>query len=375
MSQSLRQTAETQLAHRSHDLADPFPGESIINGSIESEATNTIIQDRYELRFRLGSGGMGAVWVAWHRDLRIQVALKLLQRQAAVDPEFRARFFREARAVAQVRHPNIVQIYDVGETDDGRPYIVMEYVEGRTLSSMIGTVEMTWPRARGLLLQIADAMQYSHEQGIIHRDLKPENILISERNGRYTCKLIDFGLAKFQELDAHTQQLTRAGSVFGTPQYMSPEQIRGETVDKRADIYALGCVSFECVTGQQAFTGETLNELLSKHLFRPAPELEHATKDGLALQALIHDAVAKSIHERLPSMEEFYERLEAIPADAKLFRAPAKTQSHRNRSFRYLSVWLVAAGVLLGLAVSALVLREIVGDSQPAQVSKPSPSE
>jgi serine/threonine protein kinase len=196
----------------------------------------------YDILDKLGEGGMGEVWRARDRRLQRIIALKILPRDVAADPARRARFEQEARALGALNHPNIVAIYDLGE-DDGRAYLVSELVEGETLRAMLDRGLLSLRKALDIATQIADGMAAAHALGIVHRDLKPENVMIA-RTGQ--AKLLDFGLAK-QSVpaageNAATIALSMPGAVMGTVGYMAPEQVRGETVDARADIFSFGCV-------------------------------------------------------------------------------------------------------------------------------------
>jgi len=210
------------------------------------ERATTVIAGRYRLERRVGEGGMAEVYLAHDELLDRPVAVKVLRQALAQDRVLRERFVREAQAAARLDHPHIVGVYDLGEWG-GRPFLVMEWVEGPTLASLIrerGPLPV--PLACELGAQIASALAYAHARGLIHRDVKPHNILLKAEGGRWEAKLADFGLAKV--LSATSLTLTQ--EVFGTPQYVAPEVVRGERVTPAADLYSLGVVLFEMLTGQ-----------------------------------------------------------------------------------------------------------------------------
>ena len=215
----------------------------------------TKVDDRYELKLVLGKGGMGTVYLAADTKLGRRVALKLMGGSLATDPEFRSRFEREAVLQANLPHPQIIQIMDTGETTEG-PYMVLEYSNGRSLSRLLRELgPMPVDRALNIALQILEVLDFAHGQNVIHRDLKPANILIEDRPGKEVVRLLDFGIAKLLSSEGgeefeHT--LTKQGSAYGTLGYMAPEQARGymDKVDHRVDIYAVGIMLLEMLTGE-----------------------------------------------------------------------------------------------------------------------------
>ncbi|HXI04219.1 MAG TPA: serine/threonine-protein kinase, partial [Candidatus Saccharimonadales bacterium] len=224
----------------------------------------------YEVSAPIGAGGMGEVYRATDTKLRREVAIKVLPKDVAVDRERLARFQREAQVLAALNHPNVAAIYGLEESG-GVPCLVLELVEGQTLEEMIAPGPLPPDEARGFALQMAAGLEAAHEKGIIHRDLKPANVKITPEGA---VKILDFGLAKAlaDEPEANsgdaslsptlTAAATRAGVIMGTAAYMSPEQARGKKVDRRADIWAFGCVYYECLTGRRCFDGETISDLL-----------------------------------------------------------------------------------------------------------------
>src|SRR5262247_2029491 len=235
----------------------------------------------YRLIKELGRGGMGTVYLAYDTRLGRQVALKLLPSHLVNNPERVRRFQREARSVSALNHPNIITIYDFGQ-EDGRYYIVSEFVEGRTLRNFVGSRDVSLNQILDLAVQVASALEAAHAAGIVHRDIKPENIML--RPDGY-AKVLDFGLAKLAEQEvpvtiprdeALSLVETNLGSILGTVRYMSPEQACGEHVNQSTDIWSLGVVLYEMVTGHVPFTGDTPKEVMFSILEQEPPPLTHS---------------------------------------------------------------------------------------------------
>jgi hypothetical protein len=242
----------------------------------------------YEIIEHIGSGGMGSVYLA--RDLRMgsEVAIKVLPTSLLGSPAARKRFQREARSLAALDHPNIVRVLSL-KADERQYALVMEHVRGEPLSQVLRRGPLDPEVAADLVMQICGALSYAHKRGIIHRDLKPGNILIVRQGDRLVPKLIDFGLARFATDD---QKLTTTGALVGTPRYMSPEQCFGQRADNRSDIYALGCIIYECLTGKPVFDSENPMDLMFKHIHEQAPLLvaaEHKQFAGVVAKCLEKD--------------------------------------------------------------------------------------
>lgn len=260
----------------------------------------------YNLTEELGRGGMATVYKAYQPKLERWVAVKVLDPAYITDDsDVLARFRREAKAIAALRHPNILTVYDYGE-EEGLAYIVMEYVEGGTLKDRLKGEPFEPQRAMGLAIGVGRALAFAHDQGIIHRDVKPANILLPREDWPL---LADFGLVKPQQA---RRALTQAGMVLGTPDYTSPEQALGETVDHRADIYALGVLMFEMVTGQLPFKAEKAFDVLLMHINEPPPK-PHELAPGTSeiVEDIILKALAKAPAERYPDMQDMVASLEA----------------------------------------------------------------
>src|SRR5215510_8117359 len=258
-----------------------------------------IIADRYLILARLGEGGMGRVYVAEHVKMNRQCAIKVMSPSLMNDAESTARFAREASNAARILHPNVAAVFDYGEADK-TVYLVMEYVDGESLSGLLAREGVLDPRrAIDIARQIADGLTAAHELGLVHRDLKPDNVIVAmKRDGREIAKVVDFGIAKAVS-DLPKDALTRSGLVIGTPEYMSPEQLLGDPVDARTDIYALGCMLYQMLTGLQPFDAETREQMIRRRLNEPTPHVQSLVPElPRRLDALISHMLARA--ERTP---------------------------------------------------------------------------
>jgi len=260
---------------------------------------------KFEIVAPIGSGGMGAVFKALDTVIGRTVALKLMSPEAARNPAARDRFLREARAAGRLQHHNILVIHDVGEVD-GTPYIAMEHLDGLSMTAMVPgprrdayTVsEKLW-----LMIQMAAGLHYAHEHGVIHRDIKPSNVMVTRD---LTVKIVDFGIARLED-----QRVTNTGDVMGTIFYMSPEQLRGAEIDRRADVYSAGVMLYELLTGHVPFEGENTTATLLKIITEPPPPLSlHLPVSPVELEEIVVTALAKAPEDRYSSAEEFRRALE-----------------------------------------------------------------
>jgi hypothetical protein len=268
------------------------------------------IAGAYVLKKELASGGGGTVYEAQHRLLGRKTAVKVLRRELAASPQMVARFLREALAVNMIKHPNIVDIYEFGELPDGRPFYVMELLEGTDLRSLLNERGRFTPKeAYEILAPVCSALQAAHDQGIVHRDLKASNILILQRDGKQVVKLLDFGIAKLMHPDAADAGLTVVGTRLGTSYTMAPEQIRGDKVDPRTDIYALGVVLYHLLTGQYPFRAETMTDIERQHLEAPPPRPSQAASIPLAIDTITLRCMEKTPDRRYPSAKAFIDAL------------------------------------------------------------------
>lgn len=275
-----------------------------------------LVGQKYRIERKIGQGGMGEVYLGLNAQLGQQVAIKFLSRKLAHDEGIVARFLNEARSYCRVNHPNAVTLLEYGQHTDGTLYIITEFVEGMNLGE---TLKQTGPFATQQVIhvgmQIADVLSAAHAQGVIHRDLKPDNVMLMPvARGRYAVKVLDFGIAKIVD-DDNDGPTTETGSVFGTPEFMSPEQARGDGADPRSDIYALGIILFFMVTGKLPFRGKNKLAVLNKQLHDVPPSPSEFRKDvSPQLQAVIMKCLSKEPSERYPAAEDLHEALEDISA-------------------------------------------------------------
>jgi eukaryotic-like serine/threonine-protein kinase len=297
--------------------ADAVPPTVVTTGSL----IGRVVDGKYEIISPLGEGGMGAVYVARRVLIGDEVAVKVLHTSLASDDTFVERFRREARAAAQLHHPNVVTIHDYGESHGagGFAYIVMELVRGESLRDLLrreGRLEAT--RAVTLMRDICAGVGAAHRRGIVHRDIKPDNIIVmpaDEDSATERVKVVDFGIAKLRDM-AHDATLTQAGAMVGTPFYMSPEQCKGEHLDARADVYSLGALLYEMLAGGPPFVSPSLTGIILKHINEPPPPMPQELRVPPALQAAVMRALAKDPNARQADATEFARDLYAALAQA-----------------------------------------------------------
>ena len=280
-----------------------------ITADFEEKYIGTVINDRYKILKLVGSGGMGSVYLAEHEILRKKVAIKILHYEQSKRKETVERFKREAIAASNIGQDNIVDVTDFGYTEEGNAYFVMEYVEGRSLADVMKEQRvLPLEFAVSVAAQIAVALYSAHGKGIIHRDLKPENILLTNKDGNYPfVKIVDFGISKILQADAKPDErlrtLTKSGAIFGTPEYMSPEQAAGESVEPASDIYALGVIMYEMLTGRLPFFDDNYMKILHKHQYE-FPELPSNVNTDIPsdVDALIMKCLEKKPFNRYGTM-------------------------------------------------------------------------
>ena len=298
--------------------------------------TGTIIDQRYEVIAPLGEGGMGTVYKVRHVTLDRMFAMKVLRRDLAADRGLAARFLQEARATAAIRHPAVVAISDFGSLADGTPYFVMDLLVGETLATRMRARGLLSPREASIIARkLADALSAAHAANVVHRDLKPENVFLvrsatSKGGIDEDVRIVDFGAAKI----VGGSKLTRPGVVFGTPYYMSPEQAGGQPVDARADVYSLGVLLYEMITGAVPFEADTYMGVLTKHLFAAPPKPSERAPSGVqlgGLEAVVMRALAKDPSERHQSMTELAAAIERAMQGSPEEQAP-KVEPKPNRT-------------------------------------------
>ena len=340
-----------------------------IPAQAEPESAIADLLDRYEVREALGSGGMGFVFKGWDLRLRTHVAIKIARPELTRERPLQERLIREARAAAAIHHERIVGIRDIGEAENGTPFVVMDYLDGEPLSAILRDQgRMAWQGAVELLGQIASGLQAAHDAGIVHRDLKPGNVFVTDHPGAPRCTLIDFGLARVVEMDDEARTLTQAGQIVGTPRYMSPEQISGESpVTPLSDVYALGCVAFHMLSGAAPFSG-ALHQLLHRQLHERPPRLESVPP---AIARVVYAALEKTPSNRPASAAEFQSRLLAAAATSTA-AVPGGKRERWGVALAAGAAGLLGGWMLRGsLSEAGPATPARAGASEPTSVSAP----
>jgi serine/threonine protein kinase len=347
---------------------------------VDHLAAGTLLDDRYEIVRPLGTGGMGTVYLARHRQMDRLSAVKVLHPSQAGDREALDRFAREARNASRINHPNVCAVYDFGTTPGGGGYLAMEFVEGRTLGSILREQGALPPRrVANLVRETAAGLDAAHRLGIVHRDLKPDNVMVLTAHGRETVKLVDFGIAKALAGDLQ-REVTAPGVVVGTPDYMAPEQFAGDPSDQRCDLYSLAVIAFRMLTGTLPFEGATAREILTARLITRPRSLREAAPDRplpAELQRVMDRALARRPEDRFASAVEFAAALDAalsaLPPDAadatptvRLDSATGPMESiPPTIRVRTLTRAARAGLAIVVLAGAALVVRQIMTSPDP----------
>jgi len=313
----------TEQIARQLDLPQPQVESQLraILKSLEPAKVGTIIGDKFIIEDVIGSGGVSTVYKGKHLLMGRVVAIKMLLSQNLTDEGQIKRFLHEAQTASAISHPNVVTIFDFGLTSEGQPYIVMDYIDGVTLAKLIEEAELSLARVLGILLQVCDALAAAHKKGLIHRDLKPSNIMLMKTDdGTDLVKLVDFGLAKFV-IESEDLKLTKTGEICGTPLYTSPEHFRGRQLDARSDIYSLGCVMYEALSGQPPFTGLTTFQLMNSHINeQPSrlPFLRPGKKIPEELESLLFQTLEKEPEKRPQTIAELQATISRIQMTCSL---------------------------------------------------------
>jgi serine/threonine protein kinase len=330
-----------------------------------SSVIGTVLSGRYRLESKLGSGGMSTVYLAEDETLQRAVAVKVLHAEISNDPDQLERFRREARAVAQLSHPNVVAVIDAGQ-DHGHPYIVFEYIEGETLKQRIERLgQLPLDESAAYAIEVGRGLATAHSRNLVHRDVKPQNVLI-DPDGR--AKVTDFGIARSLE----AKGLTATGRVLGTTDYVAPEQAMGQSIDARSDVYSLGVLLYEMLTGEVPFHAETQVGVAMKHVNEPLPDVQSRRPEvSAALAAVVEAGTAKDPDDRYRSMAAMLRDLESA-LEVEVSRAGKSTGEvttvldsvppRRRRIFtrRGMSI----AGILLVLAAAAAAVAIVVITSE-----------
>lgn len=350
----------------------------------EDKLIGCLIEDRFRIISKLGSGGMGSVYLAQQSGLERMVAVKFMHEAAETNEEDRSRFMREAQILSRIDHPGVVKVLCFGFLENGQAYMVMEYVEGRSLRQILNDLnfdpggkqhlaekqefrlgkqetKLPWNRAALIAAETASAMAAAHKQGIIHRDLKPENVILCAPEYKQV-KVIDFGLGKFQNPERKELNLTETGILIGSVNYMSPEQARGGKADERSDIYSLACLLYESLSGLPPFQADTAMGVIYKQINETPPEIKAAAKSAslpAELDMVLAKALSKDPLQRYQSMAEFEEDLRDLSnnntvALSQRLRAFAKTQ---QASQRKVTILVVLCSIPLTLALLLMLFQ------------------
>jgi serine/threonine-protein kinase len=346
----------------------------------------------YTIEAKIGEGGMGQVYAATHPVIGKHAAVKILNKELCSDQAHVDRFIDEARVVNQIQHPNIVDIFAFGETVDGRVYFVMEWLKGESLRERIARGTMTPAEVEGVLRPLCQALQAAHEKGIIHRDLKPDNVFFAQvRDAEPRVTLLDFGIAKLVHRDRKVEK-TATGAMVGTPQYVAPEQAKGHAIDARVDIYALGAIAFEMLTGGPPFVADNAMEVVAKHLMEPPRRVSEVVRGvPRELDDLVHAMLSKQAEGR-PSLDDIFATLERVrtkhprlmtrqpirlppPSGPIAVPAVSSTRSAIQPLARRKRLWIgLAVAGAIGCFALAFVAVNTLGKRDDAVVTPPPPS-
>lgn len=358
--------------------------------SREEARVGAVLSGRFRLIELIGKGGMAVVYKAEDLLLGATVAIKMLLSHVEEDDSMVERFIREAKASSRVMHPNLMKLLDYGEDEHGSPFLVVEYLPGKSLASLQKEQNVLGVNNTiHIFAQITEAVSAAHGKGLVHRDLKPSNVMLIESDEtEYFVKVVDFGLAK-QSAPTESQQLTLTGEVFGSPLYMSPEQCRGEIVDYRSDIYSLGIMLYEALTGKVPFYGENMVATIAKHISEPPLPFQRIRPDLYIpekLEAVVMKALSKSPADRYASMNDFYEALlNSVPGRSQSELRTAFVEQHQqvpqnalripgDRLPLYLVLALVSLIAIVGVSalVTSMILRgQNGGTSGVAAIKSP----
>jgi serine/threonine protein kinase len=345
-----------------------------------------VIGKIYKIITLLGKGGMGEVYLANNLSLAKVCALKVIPPAQVTDTSWK-RFQNEARAIAGLEHVNLVKVTDLGLHEGCLPFYAMEYVEGETLTDRLSDREpIALNVALDIFLQLCDGLDYAHRRGVVHRDLKPGNIMLTKRQGdKCLVKILDFGLVKLTRTDKNHQGLTRVGEVFGTPYYMSPEQCLGARIDGRSDIYSIGCVLFETLTGEVPFMGENAVDTIMLHQTEAPPTLTSVLGSGVSqsLENVIARILKKNPNERYQTMAELKLDLEKVARgeEVKAITRPAAVALTADRAHeesrikepegRRFSWEILAAGGLLAMLLAVFCWLQFPSTKAPSRAVRP----
>ncbi len=361
LSEAVPQGSSSSAQQPAHQADDTLPDAPFAPIEPADPLIGQTIGGHYRIVSCLGQGGMGTVYKAWHNLLEKLVAVKMLHLHRTLDRRFMLRFQQEAQTLSALDDPHIVRIYEFGLHRGEQPFLVMEYLEGAPLSDLIeSSGAVGFQHTLAIVYQACLALQHAHEKGVVHRDLKPSNImLLKAADGGEVVKVVDFGIAKLDDLDGRTPlKVTQTGEIFGSPYYMSPEQCQGGKLDQRSDIYSLGCLFYECLSGQAPFDGASMFEVVHKQM-NDLPEglARHLSgvPQGSLIEAVVLKCLAKNPEQRYQSMHELAQDIEAIQRSSTLSWFDAARRRFELLRRREDARKRAVSPYVIGLAVVALV--------------------
>lgn len=330
------------------------------------------IVGNYEFLEFVGSGGMGVIYKARHPVLKRLVAVKMLHSHLMNDVIVK-RFQQEALAVSGLSHPNVIAVHDFGLSEHGQPYMVMDFIDGKPLSDVLRQGTLSVAPVLNIAIQLAEGLQHAHEHGVLHRDLKPSNIMVTDADCDFPeAKIVDFGIAKIMETES--TRVTQTGELLGTPQYMSPEQCRGGELDARSDVYSLGCVIFEAITGKPPFSGDSMVSVIVDQISKPARSLGEVRPDiqfPIELEDLLAKALAKEPVDRFQSMNALLQEMidvQKVVAQREKSKKSIWRYLKLNRDQRHvLMLSIFSAFALIGVASSTLLFVKTVREDVEKQ--------
>ncbi|MGD9679676.1 MAG: serine/threonine protein kinase [Candidatus Obscuribacterales bacterium] len=347
----------------------PGRPDPIETGSTGTNLPHEALGANYQFLALLGRGGMGSVYKVRDLSLGTDFAVKILNEELAENAEALKRFYMECEAASSLSHPNLVSVYKHGQTKQGSPYLIMDYIEGESLAALLEQEVYLGPgRCLGILVAVAEALVYAHKEGILHRDLKPANIMLTTTTPLEMVKLVDFGIAKALESNIRmTQDLTKTGDVLGTPVYMSPEQCLGFQLDARSDIYSFGCLMCEMLSGSPPFAGENAMQIIAHHLNEaPVDAGERFNKMGIppGLQDIVFTCLAKDPSDRYETVDDLLKDLIAVAEG----RRPSVSTSRVSSSLRSPYTGLILEALPFSVPVLAFTIFSIVRESNAHRV-------
>ncbi|MBK7840893.1 MAG: serine/threonine protein kinase [Candidatus Obscuribacter sp.] len=360
------------------------PSTELVSARLGTEPlVGTTLNERYCIESLIAAGGMGRVYRGMHTALLQPVAIKLLHSHLLTSPQAAERFFTEARAASKLRHPAIASVSDYGESESGEPYIVMDYIPGQPLSQKLhesGTLSAA--DCVRIAISVLSALNCCHAQNIIHRDLKPSNIILTDNpEDPFPAKLVDFGIAKLAREEGEAGRVTATGEIFGSPYYISPEQCQSNQIDGRTDIYALGCVLYECVSGQPPFSGRNLIEILMRQCSESAPPLlDLAPECPKYLSDIIHAMLEKSpdnrpaTAEQVLSMIDKAEKLKGKTTPVLISKAEKNKSDARAKTETRVKADAITSSITrvkIALSLTAIVIAGSAAWLLPGTFNKP----